>query len=128
MSALGPKRGELRERIGSLETSGGTGLYATVDHAVNVMHGSFDPDRINGIVVLTDGRNDYAEYASPDPLLSTLAHQPADRTVRVFCIAYGHDADLATLERISNASTGTTYDASDPATIDDVFAAVISNF
>ena len=128
MSALGPKRAELRERIGSLGTSGGTGLYATVDHAVDVMHGSFDPDRINGIVVLTDGRNDYAEYASPDPLISTLAHQPADRTVRVFCIAYGHDADLATLELISNASTGTTYDASDPATIDDVFAAVISNF
>ena len=51
MSALGPKREELRERIGSLETSGGTGLYATVDHAVDVMHGSFDPDRINGIVV-----------------------------------------------------------------------------
>ena len=35
---------------------------------------------------------------------------------------------MACSSRSPNASTGATYDASDPATIDDVFAAVISNF
>ena len=48
--------------------------------------------------------------------------------MRVFCIAYGDDADMAALQQISDASLGATYDASDPATIDEVFAAVISNF
>jgi Ca-activated chloride channel family protein len=46
----------------------------------------------------------------------------------VFCIGYGDDADMGMLERISNASLAAAYDASDPATIDEVFAAVISNF
>ena len=88
----------------------------------------FDPDRINGVVVLTDGKNDFADFDSADPLLEDLSHQSPDRAVRVFCIAYGDDADLPALDAIASASLGASYDASDPATIDKVFAAVISNF
>ena len=49
---------------------------------------------INGVVVLTDGKNDYSEYSSVDPLARAPADQPPDRAVRVFCIAYGDDADM----------------------------------
>ena len=80
------------------------------------------------MVVLTDGRNDYADYSSVDPLLAHLRARAPRRAVRVFCIAYGDDADMAVLEQISDASLGATYDASDPSTIDEVFAAVLSNF
>ena len=38
------------------------------------------------------------------------------------------DADQATLRRIAEASTAASYDASDPTSIDKVFAAVVSNF
>jgi Ca-activated chloride channel family protein len=48
--------------------------------------------------------------------------------VRVFSIAYGPDADLATLQQISEASRAAAYDARNPATIDKVFANVLSNF
>ena len=48
--------------------------------------------------------------------------------VRVFTIAYGPDADLATLQQISEASRAAAYDARNPATIDKVFANVLSNF
>jgi Ca-activated chloride channel family protein len=48
--------------------------------------------------------------------------------VRVFPIAYGGDADVATLREIAEASNAALYTASDPATINRVLAAVISNF
>ena len=83
---------------------------------------------IDGVVVLTDGRNDYPDFSSVDPVLAHLQDQPPERSVRVFCIAYGDDADMGVLRQISDASLGATYDASDPATIDEVFAAVLSNF
>jgi Ca-activated chloride channel family protein len=48
--------------------------------------------------------------------------------VRVFPISYGRDADLATLQRIADATNAAVYDASDPTSIRRVFDAVISNF
>jgi Ca-activated chloride channel homolog len=128
VSKLGPKVDALKEAIGGLAPQSGTALYRTVDDAVAHLGGSFDPKEINGVVVLTDGQNDYQEYSSIDPLIEHLAHQPEGRTVRVFCIAYGEDADVDALRQISDASFGVTYDASDPATIEKVFAAVLSNF
>ena len=50
------------------------------------------------------------------------------RPVRIFPIAYGADADLATLREIAEASNAAVYSAADPATIDRVLTAVISNF
>ena len=49
---------------------------------------------------------------------------------KVYSIAmrYGGDADTATLRRIAEASNGALYVASNPATINDVFTAVVSNF
>jgi Ca-activated chloride channel family protein len=128
VSALGPKIDALRGEIRGLEPFSGTALYKSVDDAAAEMVRSFDPTRINGIVVLTDGRNDYAAYSSIEPVVDHLQSEPADRSVRVFCIAYGADADLGVLQQLSDASLGATYDAKDPSTIDEVFAAVLSNF
>ena len=46
----------------------------------------------------------------------------------MFTIGYGEDADLSTMRAIAEASDAAAYDASDPASIDRVFTAVISNF
>jgi Ca-activated chloride channel homolog len=43
-------------------------------------------------------------------------------------VAYGQDADLTTVKRISEASRAAAYDATDPQTIDAVFTNVLSNF
>ena len=78
-------------------------------------------------MVLTDGRNDYTDN-DLDGLISQLQASARENGVRVFTIAYGPDADLATLQQISEASRAAAYDARDPATIDKVFADVLSNF
>lgn len=128
---IGPVRQnlpELRKRIGDLVPNGGTALYATARAAVNHVRGSFDPQRINAVVFLTDGKNEYPPDNDIDRLLRDLTVEDESVAVRMFTIGYGDDADLGTLRRIAEASRGAAYDASDPATIDKVFTNVISNF
>ena len=93
--------------------------------SVDALRAQLDPDRINGVVVLTDGRNEDPRNQDLDGLLRYL---DSELNVRVFPIAYGEDADLQTLTRIAQASRAAVYDASDPATISKVFVSVISNF
>jgi len=92
----------------------------------------YDPEKINAVVLLTDGRN---EDETPELDLAALLEQLTagsegrqSQPVRVFPIAYGTDADLATLQRIADATNAAVYDASDPSSIRRVFDAVISNF
>ncbi len=128
---FGPARAQLaavKAKIADLQPDGGTGLYATVRAASKAVAASYDPARINAIVVLTDGRNEFSGDNSIDSLTAELNVEDADRAVRVFPIAYGEDADLGELTKIADASRAAAYDASDPASIDKVLTAVLSNF
>jgi Ca-activated chloride channel family protein len=128
---IGPvrnNRAELARRIDGLTPNGGTALYATARASVKYVRSSFDPQRINAVIFLTDGKNEYPNDTNLDSLLSDLVSEDESVAVRVFTIGYGDDADLPTLSRIASASRGASYDASDPASIDKVFTAVISNF
>ena len=118
----------LRSRIAGLTPDGGTALYATTRAAVRHVRESFDPQRINAVMFLTDGKNEYRQDENLDGLLKELQAEDESTAVRVFTIGYGDDADLPTLKRIAEASRAAAYDASDPASIDKVFTNVISNF
>ena len=122
------RNGPIKAQIADLVPSGGTGLYATTRAAARSLSETFDTVRINAVVVLTDGRNEFPADNSIDSLTRELSGEDADRTVRVFPIAYGDDADLGELTKIADASRAAAYDASDPASIDNVLTAVLSNF
>jgi Ca-activated chloride channel homolog len=79
-------------------------------------------------VVMTDGKNENPDDTDLDGLIRQLTDQAIEGGVRVFTIAYGKEADLDTLKRISEASRAAAYDATDPLTIDAVFTNVLSNF
>jgi Ca-activated chloride channel homolog len=119
---------EVQGQISSLIPQGGTGLYATLRAAKRSMEQSFDPDRINAVVLLSDGKNEYPPDSDLDALVRDLTSEDADRQVRVFPVAYAEQADLAELRRIADASRAAVYDASDPASIEKVLTAVLSNF
>jgi Ca-activated chloride channel family protein len=128
---FGPVRTQLatvKAKIADLQPEGGTGLYATVRAASRELAASYDPSRINAIVVLTDGRNEFPADNNIASLTDELNVEDGDRAVRVFPIAYGEDADLGELTKIADASRAAAYDASDPASIDKVLTAVLSNF
>ena len=132
---IADQRDQLAGAIDDLVPTNGTPLYSATQAAYEDAVAAFDPDRINAVVLLSDGVNDDGDTSDDDDQLDALLASLQSDTegqlaspVRVFPIAYGSDADLATLRRIAEASTAAVYDASDPTSIDKVFAAVVSNF
>ncbi|MEU6078161.1 extracellular solute-binding protein [Micromonospora sp. NPDC047074] len=114
-------------RIAGLHVAGDTALYATVRAAHRQLLDRYDPERINAVVVLTDGKNEYPKDNDLARLLADVALDP-QRPVKVFCIAFDRDSDFVTLDRIAKASSGKAYDATDPATVDEAFVKLVSSF
>ncbi|HUW01663.1 MAG TPA: VWA domain-containing protein, partial [Acidimicrobiales bacterium] len=132
---VGDVREALKREISQLVPLNGTPLYSVTQASFDASLATFDPTRINAVVLLTDGVNEDGDSADDrqqlDDLLGSLRANSASETgdpVRVFAIGYGEGADFAVLSDIASASNGAVYDASDPASISKVFAEVISNF
>lgn len=132
--------GAMRERIGGatrratldadlqrLRTTGGTALYDSLAAAYDEVRGRYRADRINAVVVLTDGRNSKRSGRSLDALLDLLASAP-DRPVRIVTIAYGRDVDHDVLNRIAAATGGAAYTAPTTDDIPTAYASALSNF
>ena len=122
------QRLQLTTTLKNLAPKNGTPLYAATREASKYMNGSADPKLINAVVVLTDGKNEYPEDDDLASLAADLSDSAKENGVRVFSIAYGPDADLGTLQKISQASRAAAYDARKPETITKVFGDVLSNF
>jgi Ca-activated chloride channel family protein len=114
--------------IDRLVADGGTGLYATLRQAQSRMLKDLPTDKINAIVLLSDGRNENPDDTDLDGLLRQLNGESVDTTVRVFTIGYGGSADTEALKAIAEASRGKYYEATDPASIEKVMTSVLSNF
>jgi len=134
-SRVGDVREQLRTRIRGLVPLNGTPLYTATQAAYEEQLSTYDPSRINAVVLLSDGVNDDGETSDDDEQLDALlsalsadSEGQQSRPVRVFPISYGEGADLSTLRRIAEASQAAVYDSSDPRSITKVFVAVVSNF
>jgi Ca-activated chloride channel family protein len=135
VSAIGPKREELRSQVANLVPLNGTPLYDVVGQSHDEMIEGYDPSLINAVVLLTDGMNDDGEPDDDDEQFRELLEEVTRSSngenstpVRIFTIAYGAGADPTELRQIAQASNATAYQAADATTIDSVFTAVVSNF
>ncbi|HWC41506.1 MAG TPA: substrate-binding and VWA domain-containing protein [Actinomycetota bacterium] len=123
------RREVLAEALTRLQaTDGDTGLYDTTLAAFRALQRSYAPERINIVVLLTDGINDDPGGGiSRAELLSRLkSEQDKDRPVRIITIAYGANADAASLKLISQATGGLAYVSRDPKDILRVFTDAIT--
>ena len=117
------QRARLRDQIDDLFPQNGTPLYEVTRRRPRPIRDGYDPTQINAVVLLTDGVNDDGDPGDDadqlDELIRTLrgGEGANAKPVRVFPIAYGKDADNATLRRIAEATNAALYDASNPATI-----------
>ena len=132
---IGEQRRELERAIDEQFPTNGTPLFDVTSKSYQSMLDGYDPDRINAVVILTDGVNDDGDASDDDQQFESMIGQlragsegAASRPVRVFTISYGDGADTVTLKAIAQATAAAHYDASNPATIQQVFTAVISNF
>ena len=135
VAPMSENRQVLEEAIARQFPQNGTPLYDVTQRSYDAMLDTYDPEMINAVVFLTDGVNDDGIFEDDDEqftsLISSLqagSEGAQSRPVRMFTISYGDGADVATLRAIAEATSAATYDASNPATINQVFTAVISNF
>ncbi len=131
-SANGPT---ISSRLATLFPQAGTPLYEAIDQTYALALEEYDPDLINAIVVLSDGANDDSNPGNDERQLEELlqalsvgSEGQGSKPVRVFPIAYGEGANFDVLEALAEAASSAVYDASDPRSINKVFAEVISNF
>ena len=131
-SAIGSDMEGLIDDVADVRYAGhyGTPLYDSILEGYKYMSDIAEPGRINAIVILSDGDDTDSSMSLSSLLveLSTSSESQSDAPVRVFTIAYGEGANTEALTAIAEATGGQMFDASDPTSIDKVFASVINNF
>jgi Ca-activated chloride channel homolog len=122
-------RRELRVTVRNLIADGGTAVYdATID-AFRHVRASASPERINAVVVLTDGEDTDSAASAEEVVRTVRAQGDSDDQVRVFTIAYSAGAAGAAeaLEAIASASGGQPYEG-DTEDIEAVYRSISSFF
>jgi hypothetical protein len=104
------------------KANGGTGLYNTVLAAYKNVQASWDPGRVNSVLIMTDGKNEDAPGLTLAGLVDQLK-QTADpaRPVAVIALGIGDQVSRAELQTITDTTGGATLLAPDPSKIADAF-------
>jgi Ca-activated chloride channel family protein len=129
---VGPYRDnarKLRETVQNLIADGGTAVYDATIEGFRRVRGGASPDRINAVVVLTDGEDTDSGASADDVVEAVRAQGDSDDQVRVFTIAYSAGALGAAeaLKKISEASGGQAYEG-DTEDIEAVYRSISSFF
>jgi Ca-activated chloride channel family protein len=104
LDELGNNRPALEQAIDTLQAEGDTALVDGVYLAFQNLEALGETDRINAIVVMTDGKENNSDMS-----LRTLVRRLQTESqvpVVIFCIAYGSDADMETLQAIADPTGG----------------------
>ncbi len=113
--------GSLPQRLG-----GATGLYDTTLAAVKRVQEDYDPDKVNSVLVITDGKNEDENGISLDQLLGELGKMDPAKPVAVIMIGFGPDTDLPAMQKIAEATKGGAYSASKPEDLGTVLVDALS--
>jgi hypothetical protein len=106
---------------------GGTGLYDTALAAVQRVRETYDPDMVNSVLLITDGRNEDENGIDLETLLAELAKMDdPTKPVPVIMIGFGPDTDLDAMQRIAQATKGGAYSAARPEDLGNVLVDALS--
>jgi len=103
----------IRERIGTLQSGGGTNLTPALELALTALRSS--PAKIKHVILLTDGAS------IPGPFEELTAQMAAEK-ITVSTVAVGTDADVGLLEQIARLGNGRHYYTDNPRAIPQIFA------
>jgi hypothetical protein len=107
----------------SKSIGGGTGLYDTIWAAYQTAQQNYDADRVNAVVVLTDGRNEDPGGLSLEQLKAQLrAASDPTKPIAITTIGIGPDVDPKALTEISTMTYSDFYSAPSPADMTTVLA------
>jgi Ca-activated chloride channel homolog len=122
------RRTALDRAAKALEPQGDTALYNSLSAAYQAVAARYRENRINAVVLLTDGKNETTGGATLESLLAQVQRTYPTKPVHIITIGYGPDADNATLAKIAQASEGVAYTAETTADIAKVYSQALSNF
>lgn len=113
---------ELSRRVLQLVAGGGTNLNGAICQAVAKMKAdaSSPEDRLDGIVVLSDGADTEGEVSENRMFQTCLPASAEANGIKIFSIAFGDSANLDALSHISKATGGTMFTA-DASTVDQAY-------
>ena len=120
-------RQPLNQAIDRLQSGGDTALLDAVDMAYSKLEALQDPDRINAIVVMTDGRENNSRIGLGTLMKKVMDGNQSGVPVVIFCIGYGTDADEKVLRSLAQSSGGQYY-TGDPDTIRRLYKILSSYF
>ena len=102
---------------------GGTGLYDTIWAAYQRVKKEYDPNRVNAVVILTDGRNEDPIGISLEQLKANLrAASDPNKPIAITTIGIGPDVDPDALSQISKMTYSDFYAAPSPSDMTTVLA------
>lgn len=125
LEELGANRTALNLAVNQLQAEGDTALLDAVSEAHRQLERLNDVERINAVVVMTDGMENNS-FVSLRNLVQQLSNDVGVPVV-VFCIAYGADADMDTLQIIAESTGGRVY-RGDLETIQDLYKILSTYF
>ena len=100
----------LPDRLG-----GATGLYDATLAAVKRVRESYDPEKVNSVLLITDGKNEDQNGIALDALLAELKKMDdPTKPVPVIMIGFGPDTDVPAMQQIAQVTKGAAYSASKP--------------
>jgi Ca-activated chloride channel homolog len=124
LGVLGKRRPQVFGAVSGLFERGDKPVYAAVSKARDLLRARDDSDRINAVVVLSDGAG--TTDAGLEELLGAIDDETVTEgtSVRVFTVGYGKSRQLEALRKIAKASDGVYF----PADVKDVYKAIFSYF
>ncbi|MEX2253287.1 MAG: VWA domain-containing protein [Thermoleophilaceae bacterium] len=126
---LRENRARLLEKVDGLIADGGTAVYDATNLGFDVVRDLRDKERINAVVVLTDGEDTESSLSADEVVRNVGKQGDSEDQVRIFTIAYSPEASGAkeALERISNESGGQPKEG-DTEDIESVYRSISSFF
>ncbi|MGV8913166.1 MAG: VWA domain-containing protein [Rhodoglobus sp.] len=109
--------------------NGYTGLNDTVLAAVTHVREDYNADKVNSVMLITDGRNEDDNGISLETLLENLTamiDKNTDEPVPVVLVGIGPDTDVEAMRKIAQATGGTAYQANNPTELSNVMLEALS--
>jgi Ca-activated chloride channel family protein len=133
ITSLTTGRERLQTSITQLDPkkNGGTGLYDTVLDAYNHVKKNYSPQKINSVILFTDGANENQEGLTKEQVVAGLKKaQDPKKPIRLVLIGIGDKVSVDELKMLRDALPGSNsgvFLAPDPTKITSIFAQAIGS-